>query len=97
MFTNQCYYVFGNAFCVLHFYCTHFGLKMCTVKMYILWLENMYSKNVVHKAHHQIHKNMDLSTQHLFILTFEISLDGIYGIFCIKLLIKPLGVKSKYH
>ena len=24
MLTNPCFYVFGDAFCVLHFYCTHF-------------------------------------------------------------------------
>ena len=26
-----------------------------------VWLENVHSKNVVYKMHHQIHKNMDLS------------------------------------
>ena len=48
MLTNPCFYVFGDTFRVLHFYCTYFqaifslnkkfvkqeyGLKMCTVKM----------------------------------------------------------------
>ena len=27
-----------------------------------IWLENAYSKNVVHETRCQIHKNMDLST-----------------------------------
>ena len=27
-----------------------------------IWLENEYSKNVVHETRRQIHKNMDLST-----------------------------------
>ena len=27
-----------------------------------IWLENVYSKNVVHETRRQIHKNMDLST-----------------------------------
>ena len=24
MLANSCFYIFGDAFCVLHFYCTHF-------------------------------------------------------------------------
>ena len=31
-----------------------------------IWLENVYSKNVVHETRRQIHKNMDLSTKRLF-------------------------------
>ena len=27
-----------------------------------IWLDNVYSKNVVHETRRQIHKNMDLST-----------------------------------
>ena len=26
MLTNLCFYVFGDAFCVLHIYCTHYLL-----------------------------------------------------------------------
>ena len=35
-----------------------------------IWLENIYSKNLVHETRRQIHKDMDLSTYRLFILTF---------------------------
>ena len=36
-----------------------------------IWLENVYSKNVVHETRRQIYKNMALSTWRLFISTSE--------------------------
>ena len=42
-----------------------------------IWLENVYSKNVVRETRRQIHKNMDLSTQRLFYWPFKYSSDVI--------------------
>ena len=36
-----------------------------------IWLENVYSKNVVHETRRQIYKNMALSTWRLFLSTSE--------------------------
>ena len=60
MLTNPCFYVFGDVLCVLRFYCTYFQAIICTFLLYTFSSQNVYSKNVVHKTHCQVHNNIDL-------------------------------------
>ena len=40
MLTNPCFYVFGDAFRVLHFYCTHFQAIFSFNKFFFFYQQN---------------------------------------------------------